>query len=127
MDIKPGVSGRGRRRHSDEFRARVVEECRRPGVSIASVAMANGLNANLLRNWLVADSKANGLPVPTRSRAKVAPEEFIEVPLVAGPATKATGAAEIRIELRRGTAIVTVTWPLQAAGECAAWLRDWLR
>jgi hypothetical protein len=96
-------------------------------VSIASVAMANGLNANLLRNWLVADSKANGLPVPTRSRAKVAPEEFIEVPLVAGPATKATGAAEIRIELRRGTAIVTVTWPLQAAGECAAWLRDWLR
>jgi len=114
MDIKPRVSGRGRRRHSGEFRAHVVEECRRPGVSIASVAMANGLNANLLRNWLVADSKANCLPVPTRSRAKIAPEEFIELPLVAVPASKVTDAAEIRIELRRRAAIVTVIWPFQA-------------
>jgi len=38
MYIKPGMPGRRRRRYSDEFKAKVAEECRRPGVSIASVA-----------------------------------------------------------------------------------------
>lgn len=43
---------RRRRRHSPEFRAAVIEACRQPGVSIAAVALANGLNANLLRKWV---------------------------------------------------------------------------
>ena len=53
MDVKQGAVGRRHRRHSAEFKAKVVAECRHPGVSIASVALANGLNANLLRNWLI--------------------------------------------------------------------------
>ena len=57
MSIKQGMPGRQRRRHSTEFKARLIEECRRPGVSMASVAMANGVNANLLRNWVVRDGK----------------------------------------------------------------------
>jgi hypothetical protein len=36
-------------------------------------------------------------------------------------------AGDIRIELRRGASTVTISWPAQAAGECAAWLREWLR
>jgi hypothetical protein len=36
-------------------------------------------------------------------------------------------AADIRIELRRGATTVTIAWPGQAAGECAAWLGQWLR
>ena len=35
---------RRRRRHSPEFRAAVIEACRQPGVSVAGVALANGLN-----------------------------------------------------------------------------------
>ena len=34
---------------------------------------------------------------------------------------------DIRFELRRGATTVTISWPTQAAGECAAWLREWLR
>jgi hypothetical protein len=34
---------------------------------------------------------------------------------------------DIRIELQRGTTTVKVTWPLSAAAECAAWLREVLR
>ena len=119
MSIKQGMPGRQRRRHSTEFKARLVEECRRPGVSMASVAMANGVNANLLRNWVVRDGKS-GRPAP----APVAPakEQFIALPLVTGPAP----AADIRVELRRGATTVTIVWPAQAAGECAAWLREWL-
>ncbi|NPT62092.1 transposase [Paraburkholderia elongata] len=54
--------GRGGRFPCEKFRAQAVEACRQPGVSMASVAMANGINANLLRRW------AQLAPVtPTRS------------------------------------------------------------
>jgi hypothetical protein len=36
-------------------------------------------------------------------------------------------AAEIRMELRRGTSSVTVMWPKEMADACGAWLREWLR
>ena len=45
---------RRRRQHSAEFKARVVAACRRPGVSIAAVALEHRLHANLLRRWVVA-------------------------------------------------------------------------
>ena len=41
-----------RRRHTDEFKSSVVAQCSVPGVSIAAVALQNGLNANLLRRWV---------------------------------------------------------------------------
>ena len=44
---------RRRRRHSAEFKARVVAACRKSGVSIAAVALDHRLNANLLRRWVV--------------------------------------------------------------------------
>lgn len=34
---------RRRRRHTGEFKAAVIEECLRPGVSIAAVALAHGM------------------------------------------------------------------------------------
>jgi len=47
---------------------------------------------------------------------------FIALPLVTGLAP----AADIRVEVRRGATTVTIVWPVQAAGDCAAWLREWL-
>jgi transposase len=38
-----------------------------------------------------------------------------------------TTAQEITIELRRGATTVKVAWPLAAAADCAAWLRELLR
>jgi transposase-like protein len=121
MDVKQGVVGRRHRRHSAEFKAKVVAECRHPGVSIASVALANGLNANLLRTWLVKDSGSSAA-VP---RSVPAQEEFIALALSTDASRAPTG--EIRIELRRGATTVAISWPAQAAEQCAAWLRDWLR
>lgn len=40
-----------RRRHDAEFKAKVLAECDEPGASISGVALANGLNANLVRQW----------------------------------------------------------------------------
>jgi transposase len=41
------------------------------------------------------------------------------------PGPKANG--ELRIELRRGTTTISVAWPVDAATECAAWMRELLR
>ena len=38
--------------HGAEFKAKVLAQCRVAGASVAAVAQANGLNANLVRKWL---------------------------------------------------------------------------
>lgn len=116
---------RRRRRHSAEFKAAVIQECLRPGVSIAAVALAHGLNANMLRKWVI---DAESMFPPRREAA--GPAEDIPEPIptfvpLALPAPSVEG--DIRIELQRGGTMVTLVWPASAARECAAWLRDWLR
>jgi transposase len=39
----------------------------------------------------------------------------------------ASPAPDIVIELRRGATTITVKWPTDAAGQCAAWVREILR
>ena len=125
-----GRPGRGRRRHSDEFKAQAVQACRQAGVSIASVALSHGLNANLLRRWLIQRSAASSslsAPAPVTAATGGSPSggegKFLPVTLAAGhPPT-----TDIRIELRRGSTTVSVSWPLQEASACATWLREWLR
>jgi transposase-like protein len=49
----PELPGRRlRRQYSSEFRALVIEAASQPGVSVAAIALANGMNANLLRRWI---------------------------------------------------------------------------
>jgi len=50
MDL---IGRRRRRRHSAQFKEAVIQECMRPGVSMAAVALAHGLNANMLRKWVI--------------------------------------------------------------------------
>ena len=40
-----------RRRHADELKARVLAACAEPGASVAAVAQAHELNANLVHKW----------------------------------------------------------------------------
>lgn len=51
------VLSNGKRRYTPAFKAWVIGQCLRPGVSVAGTALANGLNANLVRKW-IADHKA---------------------------------------------------------------------
>ena len=43
----------GRRTYTPEFKRTVVEACAVPGTSLAAVALAHGINANLVRRWAV--------------------------------------------------------------------------
>lgn len=119
-----------RRKHSDEFKADAVAACMQPGVSIAAIAMARGVNANLLRRWVqeaeMKPASGTGHSVAVRD---VAPAERKPsfVPVSLPPPAAPVQAADIRIELHRGATAITVTWPASAAGECAAWMRELLR
>ena len=121
------IDGRRRRRiHSDEFKANAVALCMQPGMSMAAVAMANGINANLLRRWV---RIAETAPAICRQDALLAPQLQVQAPPAFVPMqlpAKAV-AADIRIELRRGATSIAVTWPTDAAAECAAWMRELLR
>ncbi len=121
---------RRRRLHSDEFKARAVASCMQPGMSMAAVAMAHGVNANLLRRWvreaeMKAPARALGKSAAQQLQAPQREPLFVPVSL---PTTAAPAApADIRIELQRGVTAIKVTWPASAASECAAWLRELLR
>ena len=128
MDTTVALSeGRRRRRiHSAEFKAHIVAACCQPGVSSASVAMANGINANLVRRWVkeaelgaqmelgaAASEPKTASPATTPTPTP----KFLPLPI---PTPASPVAADIPIELQRGATTFTVTWPASAASECAA-------
>jgi len=115
---------RGWRRHSEEFKARVIDLARQPGTSTAAVALANGLNANMLRRW-VREHEA-GLAVSSSaapsSMAPAAPS-FVQLPMVAERAlAPAPHPGTVDVQIHRGSTKVAVTLPLDSAS--AAWLRE---
>jgi transposase len=127
-----------RRVHGAEFKAQVLAECQQPGVSVAAVALAHGLNVNLLRKWLVGRGiKRTGLPAPrtTATRAlpaadepAAAPVQFIPVEFEsAAPAADEAvtcSTSDIHVELTRGGTLLCVRWPATHAASCAAWLQE---
>lgn len=119
-------TGRRRRRtHSAHFKAEAVGACQQPGVSIAAVAMARGLNAAMLHRW-VKQAERNGRPIAIRttapSMAMESGETFVPVTLPSNPAE-----GVIRIEVKRRGGTVSVEWPASAAHECALLLRELVR
>jgi transposase len=130
-----------RRRHSDELKAKVVAACGESGASISGVALAHGLNANLVRKWRCGrGAKLAGTGTAITSAPCNAPllcttPEFVAIEMPAraktaarapADATVATpiGEALIQIELRRGALHLSVRWPTMAAEDCRAWLSE---
>ena len=136
MDVNP----KQRRRHSAEFKAQVLAACREPGASVAAVALSFKLNDNLVHQW----RRGRGAsPVSTSTSTTVAESapQFIALslpppalppsapPSAPAPAVAcvAVAAEAIHLEFKRGVLGVSVTWPVSAAADCAAWLREVLR
>ena len=110
-----------RRAHSEELRSQVLAECAQQGASVAAVAMAHGLNANLVRKWRKAGATAaHQSPALGRNTG-----EFVALKLAQH--STSLSSSDIRIELRRGITTMVITWPSAAASECAAWMRELLR
>ena len=113
-----------RRFYSPELKLQVVQTCAQPGASIAAVALQHGINTNIVHRWIREHSQGMLLTQP---------QAFVPVTLstqpepVASQPVAVAATAEIRMELRRGTSSVTVMWLSELAGDCGAWLREWLR
>src|ERR1700709_1984315 len=108
MHSNPGP----RRRHGDARKATVLAACEEPGASISGVALAHGLNANLVRKWRSGRGvKRLGMAItPTAAiHAPPAPlgaaPEFVAVEM---PATAKT-AARAQVE---ATAALPIGEPL---------------
>ena len=117
-DVKlPGKRKRGR--YSNEFKRELVRACEAPGVSTASVALANGVNANLLRRWIselrdIARARVeNSQRVPTNNKP-----EFVRLE----SAIRDTAAVNSKVELvlQRGEIRVLVSG---SGTECAEFVR----
>lgn len=138
-----------RRVHDAQFKAAVLAACNAPGASISAVALAHGLNANLVRKWrhgrglkrtgLAASSAVAPTAAAVSCEAVAASAllpihaNFLPVEMIRpGAATGGPGSADtaaqrqatIDIELKHGAASLGVRWPVSAAGDCAAWLRE---
>ncbi|WP_114472703.1 IS66-like element accessory protein TnpA [Pseudorhodoferax soli] len=112
-----------RRRHDAGLKQSVLDECAAPGASVASVALAHGLNANLVHKWR---REARPASAGRDQLDEVGPEpRFIAVSLP--PPVQPTVAEAVQLELRRGALTVSCTWPVSAMPQCAAWLREILR
>ena len=113
-----------RRYYSPELKLRVVQACAHLGASIAGVALQNGINTNIVHRWIREHNQGTlvvkpqaFIPVTLSTEQEPAPTKLMAV----------AGTPAIRMELRRGTSSVTVMWPSELAGDCGAWLREWLR
>lgn len=122
-----------RRRHGEQFKAQVLAACAEPGASVSAVALSFGLNANLVHQWRRGRGYKEGRPAPPEVASEASPQ-FVALALPAPPPATPpaliaapAAAGEIRAEIKRGALVVSVTWPVVAAGECAAWLRELLR
>jgi len=123
-EIRKPAPGRRHARYSDEFRRQVVAACQAPGVSKAAIALANGLNANMLRRWVVEsthgrDGQLSTVKEPLRP-VQIKPD-FIPVNFTPAPSVP---APDIRIELQHAGIAIQIHWPLGASNQCAQWVRE---
>ena len=123
-EIRLPAPGRRHTRYSLEFKRKVIAACLEPGVSLAAIAQANGLNANMLRRWVVQSSQGRNCQLATITKPPLpaqANPEFIPVKFTQPPAAQ---AADIRIELPHARGAVQIHWPMAASNQCAQWLRE---
>ena len=100
---------------------------------MAAIALSFKLNDNLVHQWRRGRGVGSGRGTSSTAIAESMPQ-FIALslpvpppPPAAPPSTPMAAkvvTGEIRLELKRGALGVSVTWPISAAAECAAWLRE---
>jgi transposase-like protein len=98
-----------RRRHSPEFKSQLVAAARQPGASVAGIALAHGINANLLHRWM---RETQGISEP---RALV--------PVRIEAAQPHASHETINLTITGQGVQVSVRWPLSDADGCARLLR----
>lgn len=93
---------------------------------MASVALANGINANMLRCWVRASSSASSPITVAHDDRSAQALSFVQLPLqadksLATPPASATSPV-IDLQIQRGETRVVVSLPM--INDSAAWVRE---
>ena len=124
MDSDASVQKPARRKHDKAFKAQILQACAQPGASLAGIAIEHGLNPNMVQRWrrearrgeLVLPEAAQFIPVVAASRGAAAREQAAQ-----------DAPHMIQVQVQRGGVQARINWPVQAGGDCAAFLRDLFR
>ena len=98
MELRQSKPGRVRVHRTAEFKSRLIELASQPGASMAGVAVAHGVNPNLLRRW-IRESKIRSVParfVPVMLESVAQPVSQVSVLKEEQPAQR------IEVSLQRG-------------------------
>lgn len=127
------VGPTGKRTFDPDGKRRLIEACRRPGVSISGMALKAGVNVNQLHKWIRDDEREDALddasecvappfmPVVTLGEVSRSAEVMVESAAVltrreaAAPALRAPVPARLRAQLPNG-----VTFELECTGRDSA-------
>src|ERR1700761_1632957 len=103
--MEQGSGRRRRRTYSPQSKSDAVAACRRPGVSIAAIAVDRSMNANVLRRWVVESERGELKPIlEAGAEASKGAGGFAPVPLPAPVCEE----GPVRIEVRRGCLTVSM-------------------
>ncbi len=108
-------------RYSKAFKADMIAACQRPGATPASVAMAHGVSANLLRRWL-SEHQPDLVPAGAVGAQQGG---FVQL---ASPAPQPESKPcldeeRIQVSFRRGELQASLSLPAAQHGQCAALLK----
>jgi len=106
-----------RRSYSKSFKVQIIQECAKPGASIASIALSHSLNANLVHKWIRVQTQKNTALQPA----------FIPLPIQLTGAHSHAASSNICVEIQHPRGTIKVNWPTEGAAACATFLRDLLR
>lgn len=88
------TNARGRHTYVPAFKRWIVEQARRPGVSVAGLALSNQVNANQLRRWVQLHGKASAGSSPT---ATLLPVTIVAQTAPTAPERQPAVAVEIEV------------------------------
>jgi transposase len=102
-DLVSGHRRDGRCRYDKEAKRELVRRVMEPGVSLAATALAHGINANLLRKWVITLGGRERVGAGARPVVTAALPALVPVQMARAPASTATGEGYVEILVDGGT------------------------
>jgi transposase len=91
QETKPGTR-KGRPNYPREFKEKLVQAAREPGVSVSKLAREHGINANLLFKWCRHEQTAESASPPAQEHITLLPVDIVATTDDAPPKAKPNGS-----------------------------------